>query len=131
MLWDERLIQVREAPGFKPKTREEREIPMSDRVHEALYPVRQEEGWIFQGRAGEDKTPYRFDPKRGVIEALERAGLSTEKPFQRLRISWCTLMIAQGYTLQQVVDWAGNSPRTLENHYKGRIRYDVGTIDVA
>lgn len=44
---DKPTIQIREFDGFKIKTREERIIPMSRRIYDALHPHKETEGFLF------------------------------------------------------------------------------------
>jgi len=120
------LISVKGFPGFDIKDSEERAIPMSRRIHEALYPQRKEEGYLFESdRPSEGKSRYRFDPKKALVGALREAGLTAQDPFQRLRHTFGSLHAQKGVSIFKVSKWMGHSSvKVTERHYAGLQAYD-------
>jgi len=120
------LISVKGFPGFVIKDSEERAIPMSRRIHEALYPQRKEEGYLFESdRPSEGKSRYRFDPKKALVGALREAGLTAQDPFQRLRHTFGSLHAQKGVSIFKVSKWMGHSSvKVTERHYAGLQAYD-------
>ncbi len=118
-------IRIQEFDGFRIKTREERTIPMSKRIYEALEPHRKSEGFVFESsRPGNGHYRYRFDPRKSLDRALREAELPTDDPFQRLRRTFGSIHLQNGKPLLKVSRWMGNSPKVCERHYAGLLDYD-------
>jgi len=117
------VIRVQSSEDFKLKDHEERTIPMSERVRRALAPHRRESGYLFPGDMSNSR--YRFDPRRGLEACLRSAGLTTEKPYQRLRMSFGSVLVQNGVSIFKVSKWLGHSSVTVtERHYVGIQAYD-------
>jgi site-specific recombinase XerD len=119
-------IRVRSFPGFTIKDHEEREIDMSSRIRGEFEPLKKKEGFVFESpRQSEGRARYRFDPKRALISALKEAELSTNKPFQRLRVTYGSILVVRGVPLKKVSRMLGHaSVTTTEKHYLGLEPYD-------
>lgn len=113
------LIHVQAFVGFTIKDHEDRTIPMSRRIYDALYPHRKPEGFLFEARPqSQGKCRYRFDPKKSLEAALKDAGLTTKDPFQRLRRSFGSIHVIKGKSIYHVSQWLGHSSvRVTEQHY--------------
>lgn len=120
------LITIKGFPGFDIKDSEDRAIPMSQRIYDALYPHRQNAGFIFESdRPSEGKNRYRFDPRKALISTLKEAGLTTKNPFQRLRHTFGSLHAQKGVSIFKVSKWMGHSSvKVTERHYAGLQAYD-------
>ena len=121
-----RKIRVKSFPGFNIKDHEEREIDMSIRIADEFQGLAKEEGFIFNiSRPSEGKSRYRFDPKRALLSLLKDVGLSTAKPFQRLRVTYGSILVAKGVPLKKVSRMMGHaSVTTTEKHYVGIEPFD-------
>lgn len=124
--FDRRKIRVSNCPGFTIKDHEEREIDMSSRIRDEFYWDCPKEGYLFVGASrSQGRSRYRFDPKRGLIAALQEAGLPIDKPFQRLRISYGSILVSKGVPLKKVSRMMGHaSVVTTERHYLGIEPFD-------
>lgn len=122
----EPTIAISAFPGFEIKDYEDRTIPMSQRIYKALYPHRQKDGFLFESApSSEGKCRYRFDPKKVLDASLDDAGLSKKKPFQTLRITFCSLHAANKTPIYTVSKWAGHSSvRVTERFYLDAGAYD-------
>ena len=114
-------IRVRRFSGFTIKDHEEREIDMSARIRAEFEPMNRKTGFVFESpRESEGKSRYRFDPKRSLISALKEAKLPADKPFQRLRITYGSILVNRGVPLKKVSRMLGHaSVTTTEKHYLG------------
>lgn len=121
-----RRIRVRSHAGFTIKDHEEREVDMSSRILKAFKPLGKTEGYVFSSdRPSSGRARYRFDPKKALIGALKEAGLSTDKPFQRLRITYGSILVLRGVPLTKVSRMLGHaSVTTTEKHYVGLEPFD-------
>jgi len=119
-------IHVSRSEGFEVKDHEDRMIPMSRRIYDALEPHMKPEGFLFEPAPwSKGKHHYRFDPKRGLLDALKAAGLTTKAPFQRLRHTFGSLHAQKGKSLYSIAKWMGHSSVTVtERHYAGLQSYD-------
>ncbi len=120
------LIRIKGFPGFEIKDYEDRVVPMSQRIYDVLYPYRKETGFVFEsGRQSEGKYRYRFDPRKSLLAALIKAGLTTKNPFQRLRHTFASLHAQKGVSIFKVSKWMGHgSVKVTERHYAGLQAYD-------
>lgn len=125
------VIHVKRFEGFEIKDHEDRSIPMNSRIHDEFFPNRETAGFIFEtSDRSQGKCIYRFDPKKSLIAALKEAGLTTEKPFQRLRHTFGSLLVQKGVSIFKVSKWMGHSSVIVtERHYAGLQAYDT-EIDV-
>ncbi len=115
--FDQRMIHIKGYPGFSIKDFEERSLPMHSRIYEAMNPFRKNEGYVF-GNGQPGKHYYHYDCKRSLVSALEKAGLPTAKPFQRLRETFVSLHCQNGKNVFKVSKWVGHaSVKTTERHY--------------
>ena len=119
-------IHVMRCEGFEIKDHDDRVIPMSRRIHDALKPHSQKGGFVFDAApwsAGQNR--YRFEPKKSLLAALKAAGLTTSAPFQRLRHTFGSLHAQKGKSLFSISKWMGHSSVTVtERHYAGLQSYD-------
>ena len=124
--FEQRKIRVRSFPGFTIKDHEEREIDMSMRIRDEFGALGHREGFVFESpKYTLGKARYRFDPKRSLISVLKEAGLPTDKPFQRLRITYGSVLILKGVPLKKVSRMLGHaSVTTTEKHYIGLEPFD-------
>lgn len=123
------FIRIRECDGFRPKTRQERTIPMHRRIFSEMHPFRQESGPVFvSGRKNEGKHRYPYDCKRALTSAIKRAGLPDADPFQRLRRSFGSMLVQEGVSIFKIARWMGHSVKIAEAHYAALLQHD-GDID--
>lgn len=119
------IIKIRDSHDFRIKTSEERDIPMHGRIYEALHPHRRDEGYVLDsGRKSAGKNRYRYDPQRSLREALDKAGLPDDDPFQRLRRTFGSMLVQRNVSIFKVASWMGHSVRVCERHYAGLSRHD-------
>lgn len=119
------IIKIRDSHDFRIKTSEERDIPMHTRIFEALSPHRKPEGYVLDsGRKSGGKHRYRYDPQRTLREALEKAGLSQDDPFQRLRRTFGCMLVQRNVSIFKVAKWMGHSVKVCERHYAGLLQHD-------
>ena len=117
------VINVLSFEGFGIKDHEERTIPMAKRVFDSFFPHRKKSGFIFLG--GEENYRYRFDPRRGLEACLREAKVRTDKPYQRLRMSFGSILVQNGVSIFKVSKWLGHSSVVVtERHYIGIQAYD-------
>lgn len=121
-----RKIKVKSFPGFSIKDHEEREIDMSVRIMDEFQMLALKEGFVFNiSRPSAGKSRYRFDPKRALVSLLKEVGLPTDKPFQRLRVTYGSILVAKGVPLKKVSRMMGHaSVTTTEKHYVGIEPFD-------
>lgn len=119
-------ISVKRFEEFELKDHEERIIPMNRRIYDTLFPYRKNEGFLFMSAPSSNgKYRYRFDCRKSLDAALQAAGLNTDKPFQRLRETFGSLLVEKGVPIAKVSRWMGHSSiRTTERHYIGSLGYD-------
>ena len=112
--------------GFTIKDSEERAVPMSQQIHEALYPHRKSEGYLFKSSphsAGRHR--YRYEPKKSLLASLKDAGLIVKNPFQRLRMTFGSIHVQKGKSIYIVGKWLGHSSVSVtEKHYTAIQAYD-------
>jgi integrase len=122
----EPMVRIKQFGDFKLKDHEERVIPMSKLVFESLFPHRKESGFLFESNhESEGKWRYRFDPRKSLVTALKKAGLTTSDPFQRLRHTFGSLHAQKGVSIFKVSKWLGHSSvQVTERHYAGLQAYD-------
>jgi integrase len=117
------VINVRSFEGFGIKDHEERAIPMAQRIFDSFCPHRKESGFVFSGQEGNSR--YRFDPRRGLEACLREANVRTDKPYQRLRMSFGSILVQNGVSIFKVSKWLGHSSVAVtERHYVGIQAYD-------
>ena len=98
---------------------------MNHRIYDEFYHRRQDKGFLFpHGRESSHKR-YRIDLRRSLAIALEEAGLPTEKPYQRLRHSFGSILAQEGVSIFKISKWMGHSTVTVtEKYYAGLQAYD-------
>ncbi len=122
----EPTIHVRRHPDFPIKDRAERVIAMSKRISKSMKHHAKKSGYVFEStRRSEGRDRYRFNNKRSVLSALKAAGLRTDDPFQRLRISFTCMHAEAGTDIYRVSKWLGHSSvRVTEAYYASVRGYD-------
>jgi integrase len=122
----EPVIHITPHEGFDIKDHESRFVAMSKKIIEILKPHSQSKGYLFVADKNPGKSRYRFDPKKSLDAALINAGLTTKKPYQRLRSTFGSLHVQAGVPLAQVSRWMGHeSVATTERHYAGLLAYSA------
>ncbi len=117
------VLNVRSFEGFGIKDHEERTIPMAKRIFDSFFPHRKKSGFVFSGK--EENGRYRFDPRRGLEACLREAKVRTDKPYQRLRMSFGSILVQNGVSIFKVSKWLGHSSVAVtERHYVGIQAYD-------
>lgn len=128
---DAPLIKVAKHEEFKIKTHQQRNIPMPKRIYDAMVQHRKESGYVFNSnRHSQGKHRYRWDCKKSLESALDRAELTKERPFQRLRTTFGSLHIAAGRPYSLVATWMGNSEKVIRRNYQGLMPYDTSINDI-
>jgi len=128
---DAPLIKVAKHESFKIKTHQQRNIPMPMRIYDTMAPHVQESGYVFNSnKPSQGKSRYRWDCKKSLESALDEAGLTKEKPFQRLRTTFGSLHIAAGRPYALVAAWMGNSEKVVRRNYQGLMPYDNSINDL-
>lgn len=122
---DKPIIHVKGDDSFHVKDHEDRIIPMSQRIREALMP-HEKEGYVFDSAEWtKGRHHYRFDPKKSLMAALQDAGLTQKAPFLRLRHTFGSLLVQKGVSIYKVSRWMGHSSVAVtERHYAGIEAYD-------
>jgi len=128
---DKPLIKVVSHDEFRIKTHHHRHVPMARIIYDAMVPHKKASGYVFESnRSSEGKHRYRWDCKRSLQTTLKQAGLSTQLPFQRLRITFGSMHIRRGRPYGLVAAWMGNSERVIRRHYQGLLPYDSAIDDL-
>jgi integrase len=118
-------IHVRNSHGFEIKDRDERVIPMNRRIYDELFSHRHTEGYVLPHRRKGGNQRYRLDLRRSLFIVLREAGLPTDKPYQRLRHTFGSLLAQKGVSIFKVSKWMGHSSvQVTERHYAGLQSYD-------
>ena len=113
-------IEIRERADFKIKTRDARTIPMSRLIFKSMRPHRKKSGFVLESdRESTGRSRYRWDPQKGLVAALERAGLRTDSAFQNLRRTFGSIHVQHGKSYEIVSQWMGNSVKVVERYYVG------------
>jgi integrase/recombinase XerD len=119
------VIHVKSFPGFSIKDHDERMIPMNRRIWEELYPFRQDQGYVIAPERGSKGGRYRVDVRSALVSALVDAELAIDKPYQRLRHSFGSILAQEGVSIFKVSKWMGHSSvQVTERHYAGLQSYD-------
>lgn len=127
---DEPVIEIRSYEGFELKDHEERTIAMSRRIFDALYPHRKDAGYLFESNhKNEGRHRYRFEARKPLAAALDKAKLSKVDSFQRLRITFACLHAQKGTPIYTVSKWLGHSSVTVTEKYYARAKAYTKAID--
>lgn len=119
----EPTIAIKRYPGFEIKDRAEREIALAKRIRDAMQPHGSESGFVFNsGRPTQGKHKYPYDGRRGLVSALQRAGLTTKEPYQKLRVTFASIHADLGTDIFRVSRWLGHSSVKVTERYYARAR---------
>jgi integrase len=123
---DKPTIRIKAFGGFTIKDSEERVVPMSRQIYDALSATRKTSGYVFKpDKPSVGHARYRYDPKKALLSSLKDAGLTTKNPFQRLRMTFGSIHVQRGKNIFTVSKWLGHSSvQVTERHYIGIQAYD-------
>lgn len=117
----ERLeISIVEKPGWKPKDREERTVPIFPELERILRPMKKESGRIFSTRDGEHFSKRNL--LRDLQEVARREGVRVENGrlpnWVVTRHTFATQLVSAGVPIFAVSNWLGHSSVVVtERHY--------------
>jgi integrase len=122
-------IKLSEHDGFQLKDAEERIIPMSKHIKDAMQPHAKSEGFVFEsGRKSEGKWRYRWDPDRSFATIVASANVP-RATFQLLRITFGSLLVQQNVSIYKVAEWMGHSKVTTTQKYYAGLEESDEDID--
>ena len=121
----QRMVKVTKSNTFQIKDHEERTIPLSKRLIEALTPHRQESGYLFEERKRPGKVGrYRFDPHRDFRIVAIAAGVPNSS-LQQCRRTFGSLLAQEGVSIFKISRWMGHSSvNVTARHYLGLQEFD-------
>lgn len=116
--WGQRLLHVRVADDWAPKSRKERTIPLHSKLEAVLAPRRRREGFLIEPRKGaRGRARYRFD-LRGTCRAIFKAADVPWATAQTLRHTFASQLVSQGVSIYKVCVWLGHQDvRTTQQNY--------------
>lgn len=123
--FENKLLRLRNDNGFDIKDSEERSVPISARVREALEPQSEAEGYLFtSSRVNEGKYRYRYDPRKSFDTMAAKAGVP-RATFQLLRHTFGSQHAIAGTSIYKISKWMGHSSVDVTaRHYAGLQEYD-------
>ena len=123
--FEKKLIRIQRHEGFELKDNEERTVPLSARLHTALYPHRKEQGFLFtSNRPSAGRSRYRYEPKKALKATAEKAEVEGVN-FQILRHTFGSQHAINGTSLYKISKWMGHSSvNVTSKHYAGLQDYD-------
>ncbi|HYV28595.1 MAG TPA: site-specific integrase [Candidatus Eisenbacteria bacterium] len=115
------FIQVRAKEGWRPKDRDDRRVPINDRLRTLIDALPRSEGWVFTGKPCE-KYPaggQRISERRALSalkRVLTKAGIDEGKlhTFRHFFICHCLL---NGVAPNVVAEWVGHSSLEMVMRY--------------
>jgi integrase len=119
------VIRIQRHDGFEIKDHEERSIPMSSKIAQALLPHAQPKGFLFgESPASGQRWRYRYEPRRAFEKVMKAAGVKRCN-FLLLRHSFASWHYMKGTDISKVSRWLGHSDISITmEHYAGLKPYD-------
>jgi integrase len=123
--FERKLIHIQSTEAFKIKDFEDRDLPMSAKIHKALFPHSEREGYLFHsGRASQGKSKYRYDPVPSVRKIAKTAGVPRAN-FLLMRHTFGSQHAIAGTSIYKIAKWMGHSSVDVTaRHYAGLQDYD-------
>jgi len=118
--FDQRTVIVTKSDTFQIKDHEERTIPLSYKLRDALLFCKRGSGFLFEERSrGRAGSRYRFDPHRDFQVVRDEAGVP-DATLQKLRRSFGSILARQGVSIFKISRWMGHSSVDIAaRHYSG------------
>lgn len=125
--WDRREIRVQAVGEWRPKTREERTVPLFPPLASILEPLRRKAGLLFattsRRKPGEPERPYSVRNIDRDLQLVAKAHKiqpvgGGQVGFVVLRHTFATALVSRGVPIFAVSKWLGHeSVKTTERHY--------------
>ena len=115
------FVLVRAKPGWTPKDKDDRRVPINDRLRALLKLLPRSPGWVFKGKPCEKylKGGQQFSARR-ALTALKRALKNADIPDGKLhtfRSFFITHLLLSGVSPYVVADWVGHSSLEMVMRY--------------
>ena len=115
-----RLIHIRPKDGWKPKSGDERVVPISDRLFEMFPSTRQDAGWVFTARVT-SRHPERDRQisERRLLQYLKRLlkRLGLRGHLHTFRHSFISFAAYEGVSERVLRKWIGHVDREILDWY--------------
>lgn len=106
--FDTGLIYIRSSPHFELKDKEERVLPLHDKLRDILKPHREQSGFLIAPGKSHGKYRYRFDIRKAYSAVIKDAGVEWCNPHV-LRHTFASQLVSNGVELYKVSQWLGHA----------------------
>lgn len=124
LTWDDvdlekRLILIRPKEGWRPKSGDERAVPINVRLHAGLSNLKRKGKWVFQHHANKESDPDRQVADRRLLAYLKRllSSLGLEGHLHTFRHSFISFAAIQGVPERILRKWIGHVDREILDWY--------------
>lgn len=117
---EHRLIHIRPKDGWRPKSGDERAIPINDRLHDLLSELSHEGNWVFNAPVSRSHPePDRQISERRLLQYLKRVlkRLSLKGHLHTFRHSFISFAAIQGVPERVLRKWIGHVDREVLDWY--------------
>jgi integrase/recombinase XerD len=117
---DRRLIHIRPKDGWKPKSGDERVVPMSERLYEMLKTMPKNGGWVFTSRVTRQHPEAgRQISERRLLQYLKRVlkRLGLVGHLHTFRHSFISFAACEGVPERVLRKWIGHVDREILDWY--------------
>lgn len=124
--WFERpaSLTVEKTATFKPKDRDERTIPLTNRFKRFLrreFPKGLPAPWVIRPEKKPEKFRYRYEPKKKIELFMKRwkatSNAGKRVGFHMMRHSFASNRLICGVDAFRVAEWLGDTMETMQWHY--------------
>jgi len=117
-------ITIEKTPTFKPKDRDERSIPLTNRFRRFIkreFPNGLPHPWVIQPEKKPGKFKYRFEAKKRLDQFMTRwrgrTSVGRKPHFHLMRHSFASNRLVGGVDAFRVAEWLGDTMDTMQWHY--------------
>jgi integrase len=111
-----RQIHLRKHVGIEFKDREERSLPMTDRLAEFLKHYGMREPYMLRPEVEKGKSIYRYDFDRPLQDYVKSKGLPWVTA-HTMRHTFASLLASAGESIFNIAVWLGDDVRVVQKHY--------------